>query len=150
MNKIIKTRNFSANQTLQYFNSSQNLKSNDNEKLKIEDIKSIYDILYEDNFSNILIQNKDSFFNYLENNIKDVIKYHFDDIYISTSYFKQTINNYKKEMETQYFNDYSVLNEKYLKSRNIKEKERKYLTHFLKHCINTSQYSYHKCSNNNK
>ena len=39
MNKIIKTRNFSASQTLKYFNSSQNMKANDVEKLKLEDIK---------------------------------------------------------------------------------------------------------------
>ena len=46
----IKTRNFLATQTLQYFNSSQNFKSNDTEKLKLEDIKLIYNFLYEDNF----------------------------------------------------------------------------------------------------
>ena len=45
MNKVIKTRNFSATQTLQYFNSSQNLKSKDSDKLKLDDIKLIYDFL---------------------------------------------------------------------------------------------------------
>ena len=84
---MIKTRNLSATQTLQYFNSSQNAKSNDNEKLKLEEIKLIYDFLYEDNFSNILIQTKDAFINYIESNIKDIIKYHFDDSYANTCFF---------------------------------------------------------------
>ena len=148
---MIKTRNLSATQTLQYFNSSQNAKSNDNEKLKLEEIKLIYDFLYEDNFSNILIQTKDAFINYIESNIKDIIKYHFDDSYANTCFFQQNINKYKKEIETKYLNDYSLLIEQYqINKNNLKEKKRKYLSHFLKHCINTSQYAYHQCPNNKK
>ena len=147
----IKTRNFSATQTLQYFNSSQNFKSNDTEKMKLEDIKLIYNFLYEDNFSNILIQNKDSFFNYIEFNIKEIIRYHFDNIYINTSFFQQTINKYKKEIDTKYLNDYSLLNEQYQTNKNnLKEKERKYLSNYLKHCINTCEYAYHLCPNHKK
>ena len=147
-----KTRNCSGFQTLQYFNSSQNTKINESEKLKLEDIKNIYNFLYEDNFSNILIQSKDSFINdYIELNIKEVIKYHFDNIYINTSFFQQTISRYRKEIETKYLNAYSLLNEQYqINKNNLKEKERKYLTHYLKHCINTCEYAYHHCPNNRK
>ena len=151
MNRIIKTRNFSATQTLQYFNSSQNLKSSDNDKLKLDEIKLIYDFLYEDNFSNILIQNKESFIDSIECNIKEIIEYHFDDIYINTSFFQQIINKFKKEIENKYLNDYSLLNEHYQKNKNnLKENQREYLEHFLKHCINTCQYAYHHCPNNKK
>ena len=151
MSKIVKTRNLSATQTLQYFNSTQNLKSNDSDKLKLEDIRNIYNFLYDDNFSNILIQSKDIFLNNIELNIKDIIRYHFDEIYINTTFFQQTLNKYKKEIEDKYINDFSILNEEYQANKNnIKEKERKYLSHFLKHCINTCQYAYHHCPNNKK
>ena len=148
MSKIIKTRNLSASQTLQYFNSS---KSCENEKLKLDEIKLIYDFLYEDSFPNILIQNKESFLNLIENIIQEIIEYHFDDTYINTSFFQQTINKYKKDMENKYLNDYALLNETYQNNKsNLKENERKYLEHFLKHCINTCQYAYHHCPNNKK
>ena len=35
-------------------------------------------------------------------------------------------------------------------NKNLKEKQRIYLSHFLKHCINTCQYAYHHCPNNKK
>ena len=151
MNKVIKTRNFSATQTLQYFNSSQNLKSKDSDKLKLDDIKLIYDFLYTDNFSNILIQTKETFMNSIESNIKDIIRYHFDDIYINTSFFQQTMTKYQKEIELKYTKDYLFLNEQYtINKNNLKENERNYLSHFLKHCLNTCQYAYHHCPNNKK
>ena len=151
MSKIVKTRNFSATQTLQYFNSSQNLKTFDSDKLKLEDIKHIYNFLYEDNFSNILIQSKEFFLNNIDFNIKEIIIYHFDNIYINTSFFQQTINKYKKEIEEKYLNDYSILFEQFqINKNNFKEEDRKYLNHFLKHCVNTCQYAYHRCPNNKK
>ena len=151
MNKIIKTRNFSATQTLKYFNSSQNMKANDVEKLKLEDIKYIYNFLYEDNFENILIQSKENFINKIEFHINEIINYHFDDIYTNTTFFQQTLNKFKNEIETKYSYDFSLLNEQYLINKNnLKEKERKYLSHFLKHCINTRDQAYHLCPNNKK
>ena len=151
MNKIIKTRNFSASQTLKYFNSSQNMKANDVEKLKLEDIKYIYNFLYEDNFENILIQSKENFINKIEFHINEIINYHFDDIYTNTTFFQQTLNKFKNEIETKYSYDFSLLNEQYLiNQNNLKEKERKYLSHFLKHCINTRDQAYHLCPNNKK
>jgi hypothetical protein len=146
-----KTRNFSATQTLQYFKTSQNAKKNDNEKLKIDEVKFIYDFLYEDNFSNILIQTKESFMDTIESNIKEILHYHFDTLYINSSFFKQILKQFKKDIETKYINDYSLLNEQYTKNKNdLKENERNYLEHFLKHCSNTCQYAYHHCPNNKK
>jgi hypothetical protein len=146
-----KTRNFSATQTLQYFKTSQNAKKNDNEKLKIDEVKFIYDFLYEDNFSNILIQTKESFMDTIESNIKEILHYHFDTLYINSSFFKQISKQFKKDIETKYINDYSLLNEQYTKNKNdLKENERNYLEHFLKHCSNTCQYAYHHCPNNKK
>ena len=151
MNKNIKTRNFSANQTLQYFNSTHNLKTSDSYKLKLEDIKLIYNFLYSDNFSNILVQSKEAFINNIEFIIKDIIRYHFDDNYINTSFFQQTLNKYKKELQLKYNQDYALLDEQYKLNKNtLKEKQRKYLNHFLKHCLNTCQYAYHHCPNNKK
>ena len=54
MSKILKTRNLSATQTFQYF-KTQNINQNDSDKLKLEDIRNIYNFLYDDNFCNILI-----------------------------------------------------------------------------------------------
>ena len=117
MDKIIKTRNLSASQTLKYFNYSQSMKTSDNEKLKLEDIKCIYNFLYEDNFSNILIESKEIFMNKIEFIIKEIINYHFDEIYINTTFFQQSLNKYKNEIETKYSNDFSLLNEQYLKKK---------------------------------
>ena len=151
MRKYMKTRNLSASQTLQYFNTSQNnLKSKDSDQLKLEDIKLIYNFLYDDNFSNILIQSKDSFKNSIEFNIKDIIKYHFEEIYINSQIFQETINKFRKEIEEKYLKDFSILNEEFQKNKNLKEEERQYLKHFKKHCINTEEYAYHHCPNNKK
>ena len=151
MNKIIKTRNFSGTQSLQYFNSTKNMKTNnDNNKLKLEEIKYIYYFLYEDNFPNILIQSKEIFMNNIECNINNIIKYHFDEMYINTTFFQQTLNKYRKEIDDKYLNDFSILNEQFQMTKNLKENQRIYLSHFLKHCINTSQYAYHLCPNNKK
>ena len=151
MNKNIKTRNFSVTQTLQYFNSTQNLKTSDSDKLKLEDIKQIYNFLYSDNFSNILVQSKETFINNIEYKIKDIIHYHFDDIYINTSFFQQILNKYQKEIQLKYTQDYTLLDEQYKLNKNtLKDKQRKYLSHFLKHCVNTCQYAYHHCPNNKK
>ena len=150
MNKIIKTRNFSGIQAFQYFSSTKNEKTNDSDKLKLEEIKHIYNFLYNDNFSNILIQSKDIFMNNIELNINNIIRYHFDEMYINTTFFQQTLNKYRKEIEDKYLNDFSILNEQYQMNKNLKEKQRIYLSHFLKHCINTCQYAYHHCMNNRK
>ena len=151
MSKIKKTRNLSSVQTLQYFNSSQKSKTSENDKLKLDEVKYIYDFLYEDNFSNILIQDKETFINYIEYNITEILHYHFDSLYINTSFFQQTLCQLKKNIETKYTNDYSLLNEQYTKNKNnLKENERKFLERFLKHCANTCQYAYHHCPNNKK
>ena len=68
MRKYIKKKNLSVSQTLQMFNSSQNIKSKDIEQIKLEDIKEIYNFLYEDNFPKILIQSKELFRNTIEFN----------------------------------------------------------------------------------
>ena len=150
MRKYIKKKNLSVSQTLQMFNSSQNIKSKDIEQIKIEDIKEIYNFLYEDNFPKILIQSKDLFRNTIEFNIKDILNYHFDNIYLNSSSIQDTINEYRKEIENKYLNDYSLLNETYLKSKNSEEKDRKYLMNFRKHCVNTEEYAYHHCSNSKR
>ena len=151
MSKITKTRNLSATQTLQYLKSSQIAKINESEKLKLEEVKYIYDFLYEDNFPNILIQSKDSFINNIEYNVKEILNYHFDSIFTNTSFFKKTLDQLKRNIETKYINDYSLLNEQYINNKkNLKENERQYLENFLKHCASTCQYAYHHCPNNKK
>ena len=101
MSRINKTRNFSAIQTIKYFNSTQMFKTMENEKLIIDDLEHIYNYLYEDNFQNILIKGKISFLNWIENKIQEVINYHFDDEYINSSFFRRTINKFKKETENR-------------------------------------------------
>ena len=151
MNRISKTRNLSANQTIQFFNSTQMLKTKINEKLNLEDLENIYNYFYEDNFHNILIKNKFSFLNFIESKIQEVIRYNFDDSYLNSSFFRRTINKYKKELENKYINDYSLLNEEYTKNINLlKDSEREYIHNYLQHCINSNEIAYHPCSQNKK
>ena len=151
MNRDIKTRNFSANQTIQYFNSTQMIRAKDNEKLNIDDLEHIYNYFYEDNFHNILIKNKFSFLNLIENRIQEVVRFNFDDSYINSSFFRRTINKFKKEIENKYLTDYTLLNEYYTKNINaLKDGERAYIFNYLHHCINTKDCAYHPCSTNKK
>ena len=102
MNKNTKNRNFSENQTIECLSSTQMLKCEDNDKLNLEDLENICNYFYEDNFHNILLKSKFWFLNSIENKIQEVIKYHFDDNYINSSFFRRTINKYKKALENKY------------------------------------------------
>ena len=151
MNKNTKNRNFSENQTIECLSSTQMLKCEDNDKLNIEDLENICNYFYEDNFHNILLKSKFWFLNSIENKIQEVIKYHFDDNYINSSFFRRTINKYKKALENKYLKDFSYLNEQYSTNINeIKDNERTYIFKFLRHCINSEECAYHPCSSNKK
>ena len=151
MSRINKTRNFSATQTIQCFNSTQMFKTKENERLVIDDLEHIYNYLYEDNFQNILIKGKISFLNLIENKIQEIISYHFDEEYINSPFFRRTINKFKKEIENKYLKDYSFLNEQYKKNINeFKDNERTYVFKFFQHCANIKDCAYHPCSTNKK
>ena len=151
MNRNIKTRNSSETQTIQYFNSTQIIKVKENDCLDIKDLENIYNYLYENNFHNILIKGKTSFLNLIENEIQEIIKYHFDADYTNNPIFQKSINKMQKEIENKYIKDFSFLNEQYNKSINeYKENERKYIDKFLQHCANTNDIAYHLCSPNKK
>ena len=66
MNKNLRTRNLSANQTIQFFNSAQILNTKVDRQITLEDLENIYNYFYEDNFHNILIKSKFSFLNVIE------------------------------------------------------------------------------------
>ena len=68
MNKNTKNRNFSANQTIECFSSTQILKCEDNDKLNIEDLENICNYFYEDNFHNILLKLQNLLHFYFSNN----------------------------------------------------------------------------------
>jgi len=151
MNKNLRTRNLSANQTIQFFNSAQILNTKVDRQITLEDLENIYNYFYEDNFHNILIKSKFSFLNVIEKKIQEVIKYNFDESYFNSSKFRRIINNYKKSIENKYLNDYTLLNEEYTKNINLlKENERAYIDKYLQHCINTNEIAYHPCSSNKK
>ena len=151
MNRNIKTRNSSETQTIQYFNSTQIIKVKENDCLDIKDLENIYNYLYENNFHNILIKGKTSFLNLIENEIQEIIKYHFDADYTNNPIFQKSINKMQKEIENKYIKDFSFLNEQYNKNINeYKENERKYIDKFLQHCANTNDIAYHLCSPNKK
>ena len=151
MNRNIKTRNSSETQTIQYFNSTQIIKVKENDCLDIKDLENIYNYLYENNLHNILIKGKTSFLNLIENEIQEIIKYHFDADYTNNPIFQKSINKMQKEIENKYIKDFSFLNEQYNKNINeYKENERKYIDKFLQHCANTNDIAYHLCSPNKK
>ena len=151
MNRNKKTRNLSETQTIQYFNSTQIMNIKENDFLDIKDLENIYNYLYENNFHNILIKGKESFLNLIENEVQEVIKYHFDEEHINNSFFRKSINKLQKEIENKYLKDFSFLNEQYSKNINeFKEDGRKYINNFLQHCVNTKDIAYHLCSPNKK
>ena len=151
INLNIKTRNLSECQTLQYFNSNKIMNVKENDYLDIKDLENIYNYLYENNFHNILIKGKESFLNLIENEIQEVINYHFDEEHINNSIFRNSINKLKKDIENKYLKDFSFLNEQYNKNINeLKEEERKYIYNFLQHCVNSKDIAYHLCSPNKK
>ena len=151
INRNIKPRNLTESQTIQYLNSTQIMNIKENDSLDIKDLENIYNYLYENNFHNILIKGKASFLNLIENEIQEVIKFHFDEEYINNFDFRKSINKLQKEIENKYLKDFSFLNEQYNKNINeYKENERKYIYNFLQHCVNTKDIAYHLCSPNKK
>jgi len=151
INRNIKPRNLTESQTIQYLNSTQIMNIKENDSLDIKDLENIYNYLYENNFHNILIKGKASFLNLIENDIQEVIKFHFDEEYINNFDFRKSINKLQKEIENKYLKDFSFLNEQYNKNINeYKENERKYIYNFLQHCVNTKDIAYHLCSPNKK
>ena len=151
MNRNIKTRNFSANQTIQSFKSNQMLRIKDNEKINFEDLEHIYNYFYEDNFHNILIKSKFTFLNSIENRIQEVVRYNFDDSYINSSIFRRNINKYKRNIENKYLNDFTLLTEQYSKNiSKLNDNERTYIYNYIPHCINSKDCAFHPCSSNKK
>ena len=151
MNRNIKTRNFSANQTIQSFKSNQMLRIKENEKINFEDLEHIYNYFYEDNFHNILIKSKFTFLNSIENRIQEVVRYNFDDSYINSSIFRRNINKYKRNIENKYLNDFTLLTEQYSKNiSKLNDNERTYIYNYIPHCINSKDCAFHPCSSNKK
>ena len=151
MNQILKTRNLSANQTLQAFNSTRIFKSKDNENLFIDDLDNISKYLYEVNFSKILLENKHAFLSLIDNKVQEIIKYHFDDVHLNTTIIKKSINKIKTNIENKYLNDYTLLNAQYNKNKNeFQDEDRVYITNYIPHCINSQECATHLCSINKK
>ena len=115
-----------------------------NNNINIEDI---YNLLYEDNFFNILTVSKNSFLARIESKGEEIIEMIYNQ--------NQKINNntllIKKilfDLTKRYNQDYEILSQAY---NNINNKTGNYnfLTNFRKHCEKTEEFAYHSCLLNN-
>ena len=122
-------------------------KKNNNNKLNQLNIQQIISFIYNENFNDILIIEKTKFLKNIEIKLIDILKRQNK---LSKLDYENQFSIYQKEKENinnLYEKDYSLLKKeliKYSKSPN----EIKYLTNFRKHCIDLSQISLHKCSEN--
>ena len=108
-------------------------------------ITKIIDFIYSESFQDILIKEKSTFINNIENKILEIIKCQTKNNEIE--YQKQLLL-YEKEKESikkNYEKDYLLLNTEYLKYKKYPSKI-KYLKRFRKHCLNLEQIPLHKCS----
>ena len=128
-----------------------------NNEISIKQLESIYDILYEDNFSNILIISKNSFLTSIENNINQILHSHPISKIKTDNQIQEKLEKLKNDIFSRYNEDYNILNDAYKKYKNNTQKNMKisenynniFLTHFRKHCVNTEKFAYHRCSDGN-
>ena len=123
----------------------ENKNNNNNSNLYIN-ITKIIDFIYSESFQDILIKEKSTFINNIENKILEIIKCQTKNNEIE--YQKQLLL-YEKEKESiksRYEKDFYLLNTEYLKYKKYPNNI-KYLKRYRKHCLNLEQMPLHKCSN---
>ena len=129
-------------------NSQKNFYTNKKSKENIfSNVKKIIDYIYSENFTEILIEEKNKFINKIESKILEILKYQFKE---NESQYQKELSLYQKSKESiiaRYESDFILLNTEYKKFKKFPNKIT-YLKKYRKHCINSEQYATHKCSSN--
>jgi len=105
----------------------------------------IIEYVYSENFFEILIKEKSSFLNNIENQVLEMLKFQYNDN--ETKYQKELaiFEKNKESIKSRYELDYSLLNEEYNKYKQSPNNVT-YLTRLRKHCLNSEQIPMHKCT----
>ncbi len=129
-------------------NSQKNFYTNKKSKENIfSNVKKIIDYIYSENFTEILIEEKNKFINKIESKILEILKYQFKE---NESQYQKELSLYQKSKESiiaRYESDFILLNTEYKKFKKFPNKIT-YLKKYRKHCINSEQYATHKCASN--
>ena len=106
-----------------------------------ESINDIFNLIYEECFSLILITKKEKFLSKIEFESEEIIKVN----YPSTEYIENLIEKAKKEILNKYDKEYSILKNKYDYYQKYPEKF-SVLKNFKKHCGYSDDKAYHPCN----
>ena len=104
-------------------------------------IKEIINLLYLDNFHQILIFSKNQYLNYIEKKFDKVILENYPEY---TTYRKEYINSLKNEIVLKYISENQLLKKginNYIKN----PKNFTYITNFIPHCQKTDKIASHNC-----
>ena len=110
------------------------------------DIFKIIDYVYSEHFCDILIKEKATFINDLENNVLEILKIKYND---KEKYQKEltAFEKNKDSIKSRYESDFLLLNSEYIKYKKYPNKI-SFLSKYRKHCLNSEQVPLHKCSEN--
>ena len=120
--------------------------SNNNKQYQFS-IQQIISFIYNENFYDILIEEKVKFLRNIEIKLIDILKRQNKNSKLD---YEKQFSLYQKEKDniiSRYERDYSLLHKELMKYSQSPY-EIKYLTNFRKHCIDLFQIPLHKCSEN--
>ena len=124
--------------------------SNIDTEFSLEKQNYIIDFFYEENFSNILLIDQESFINNILNETLPIIKNQQQKTNNSDKYsilnFSLLNNKIQNIIQTKYEQDYSLLKHAIVEYETSENDNEYILKHFRKHCLHTSDMAIHKCS----
>ena len=105
----------------------------------------IIEYVYSENFFEILLKEKSSFLNNIENQVLELLKLQYKDDEVKYQKELAIFEKNKESIKARYESDFSILNEEYNKYRQSPDNVT-YLTRLRKHCLNSEQIPMHKCT----
>ena len=133
-----------------------------NKKEFLTKLIDIYDIIYSENFENILILSKDEFIELIKESIKNILINQYSSKLYENNKFITLIQTIYDKLELEYnefINELIYSNSDFIKEgkkgNKLKIKINKdtynnFISHFLKHCPHTEKKAIHCCSSKNK
>ena len=105
----------------------------------------IIEYVYSENFFEILLKEKSSFLNNIENQVLELLKLQYKDDEVKYQKELAIFEKNKDSIKSRYELDSSILNEEYNKYIQSPDNVT-YLTRLRKHCLNSEQIPMHKCT----
>ena len=121
---------------------NKNRYNNDN---IMSNTSKIIEYVYSENFFEILLKEKSSFLNNIENQVLELLKFQYKDDEVKYQKELAIFEKNKESIKSRYELDSSILNEEYNKYKQSPNNVT-YLTRLRKHCLNSEQIPKHKCS----